>query len=97
MREAQPEQPPPCLRRSTGQSPAVIEVRLAALLAIMCDLLRFAVPSPAVVNFYFIRFWSPRRSGVTLAITHKAGFFDRGGRHPPKVLGERVTGRTFLL
>ena len=33
------------------------------------------------VNFYLVRFWSPRRSGVTLATTHKAGFFDPGGRH----------------
>src|SRR5260370_12871107 len=34
-----------------------------------------------LVNFYLVRFWSPRRSGVTLATTHKAGFFDPGGRH----------------
>ena len=34
-----------------------------------------------LVNFYLVRFWSPRRSGVTLATTHKAGFFDPGGWH----------------
>jgi hypothetical protein len=33
------------------------------------------------VNNYLVRFWSPRRSGVTLATTYKAGFFDPGGRH----------------
>jgi hypothetical protein len=35
----------------------------------------------AVRDFYLVRFWSPRRSGVTLATTHKAGFFDPGGWH----------------
>ncbi len=34
-----------------------------------------------LVNFYLVRFWSPRRSGVTLATTYKAGFFDPGGWH----------------
>jgi hypothetical protein len=41
----------------------------------------FAVVSAAVRDFYLVRFWSPRRSGVTLATTHKAGFFDPGGWH----------------
>jgi hypothetical protein len=39
------------------------------------------VASGAVRDFYLVRFWSLRRSGVTLATTHKAGFFDPGGRH----------------
>jgi len=34
-----------------------------------------------------VRFWSARRSGVTLATTHKAGFFDPGGRHTAIVDG----------
>ena len=34
-----------------------------------------------LVNFYLVRFWSPRRSGVDLATTHKAGFLDPGGWH----------------
>jgi hypothetical protein len=34
-----------------------------------------------LVNFYLVRFWSPRRSGVSLTTTHKAGFFDPGGWH----------------
>jgi len=33
------------------------------------------------VKFYLVRFWSSRRSGVTLATTLKAGFVDPGGRH----------------
>jgi hypothetical protein len=36
---------------------------------------------PRFVNNYLVRLWSPRRFGVTLATTHKAGFFDPGGRH----------------
>ena len=42
---------------------------------------QIAVASGPVRDFYLVRFWSPRRSGVTLATTHKAGFFDPGGRH----------------
>jgi len=34
-----------------------------------------------LVNFYLVRFWSPRRSRRHLTTTHKAGFFDPGGRH----------------
>jgi hypothetical protein len=41
----------------------------------------FAVVYGAVRDNYLVRFWSPRRSGVTLTTTHKAGFFDPGGRH----------------
>jgi hypothetical protein len=40
-----------------------------------------AVISAPVRDFYLVRFWSPRRSGVTLATTHKAGFLDPGGWH----------------
>jgi hypothetical protein len=42
---------------------------------------QIAVISAPVRDFYLVRFWSPRRSGVTLATTHKAGFFDPGGWH----------------
>ena len=42
---------------------------------------QFAVLFTRLVNFYLVRFWSPRRSGVTLTTTHKAGFFDPGGWH----------------
>jgi hypothetical protein len=46
-----------------------------------------------LVNFYLVRFWSPRRSGVTLTTTHKAGFFDPGGWHSASSGGARLTGR----
>jgi hypothetical protein len=36
---------------------------------------------PRFVNNYLVRFWPARRSGVTLATTHKAGFVDPGGWH----------------
>jgi RNA recognition motif. (a.k.a. RRM, RBD, or RNP domain) len=42
---------------------------------------QITVTSAAVRDFYLVRFWSPRRSGVTLATTHKAGFLDPGGWH----------------
>jgi hypothetical protein len=42
---------------------------------------QIAVVFAPVRDFYLVRFWSPRRSGVTLATTHKAGFFDPGGWH----------------
>src|SRR5271163_2596174 len=42
---------------------------------------QIAVVFAPVRDFYLVRFWSPRRSGVTLASTHKAGFFDPGGWH----------------
>jgi hypothetical protein len=42
---------------------------------------QIAVLFAPVRDFYLVRFWSPRRSGVTLATTHKAGFFDPGGWH----------------
>jgi hypothetical protein len=42
---------------------------------------QIAVISAPVRDFYLVRFWSPRRSGVTLATTHKAGFLDPGGWH----------------
>jgi hypothetical protein len=42
---------------------------------------QIAVVSAPVRDFYLVRFWSPRRSGVTLATTHKAGFLDPGGWH----------------
>jgi hypothetical protein len=45
-----------------------------------------------LVNFYLVRFWSARRSGVTLTTTHKAGFFDPGGWHSASKWA-RVTGR----
>ena len=42
--------------------------------------------APRFVKFYFVRFWPTRRSGVTLAITHKAGFVIQvaGMPHAPK-------------
>jgi hypothetical protein len=46
-----------------------------------------------LVNFYLVRFWSPRRSGVTLATTHKAGFFDPGGRHSAHCIAVRMGDR----
>lgn len=47
-----------------------------------------------LVNFYLVRFWSPRRSGVSLTTTHKAGFFDPGGWHYRlKSFWASVTGR----
>jgi hypothetical protein len=49
------------------------------------------------VNFYLVRFWSPRRSGVTLATTHKAGFFDPGGWHSRLKFWADVTGRSLLF
>src|SRR5450631_816951 len=42
---------------------------------------QFPVASGPVRDFYLVRFWSLRRSGVTLTTTHKAVFFDPGGRH----------------
>jgi len=42
---------------------------------------QIAVTFAPVRDFYLVRFWSPRRSGVSLATTHKAGFFDPGGWH----------------
>jgi hypothetical protein len=42
---------------------------------------QIAVIFAPVRDFYLVRFWSPRRSGVTLATTHKAGFLDPGGWH----------------
>jgi hypothetical protein len=42
---------------------------------------QIAVVFAPVRDFYLVRFWSARRSGVTLATTHKAGFFDPGGWH----------------
>jgi hypothetical protein len=42
---------------------------------------QIAVVFAPVRDFYLVRFWSARRSGVTLATTHKAGFLDPGGWH----------------
>jgi hypothetical protein len=56
----------------------------AALAAIRCNIRTYPqnpVTFAPVRDFYLVRFWSPRRSGVTLATTHKAGFFDPGGWH----------------
>jgi hypothetical protein len=56
---------------------------------------QIAVVFAPVRDFYLVRFWSPRRSGVSLASTHKAGFFDPGGWHSASsaVREARVTGR----
>jgi hypothetical protein len=52
------------------------------------------------VNYYLVRLWSPRRFGVTLATTYKAGFFDPGGWHSltfPKNLGTGDRQVDFFL
>jgi len=54
---------------------------------------RIAVASGPVRDFYLVRFWSPRRSGVTLTTTHKAGFFDPGGRHSAHCIAVRSRDR----
>lgn len=48
------------------------------------------------VNYYLVRFWSVRPSGVTLATTHKADFFDPRWLAKPSV-EDHLTRRLFLL
>jgi hypothetical protein len=74
---------PKRLRRASRQSRAAVLLDSClgyprTIFVLISDLLYHP---RRLVNFYLVRFWSPRRSGVTLATTHKAGFFDPGGWH----------------